>query len=114
MFRTFWRHVVRRGRGPEEVIVGIQRDDHALTGRYDCAAVRRGQQLHSTIGAIIEREDPVDSLVVKKGTKYESLDDLPEGSVVGTGSVRRIAQLKRKYPHLQVKDVVCRSNSVVK
>ncbi|KAF9535779.1 porphobilinogen deaminase, dipyromethane cofactor binding domain-containing protein [Crepidotus variabilis] len=57
------------------------------------------------IGAIMEREDPVDSLVVKKGKEWKNLDELPEGSVVGTGSVRRVAQIQRKYPHLKVKDV---------
>jgi hydroxymethylbilane synthase len=30
---------------------------------------------------------------------------LPEGAVVGTSSVRRSAQVKRKYPHLKFKDV---------
>lgn len=59
-----------------------------------------------TIGAILKREDPVDSFVVKKGKEWKRLEDLPEGSVVGTGSVRRVAQLKRKYPHLKVQDVV--------
>ncbi|KAF8992919.1 porphobilinogen deaminase, dipyromethane cofactor binding domain-containing protein [Cyathus striatus] len=57
------------------------------------------------IGAILEREDPVDSLVVKKGASWKSLDELPAGSVVGTSSVRRVAQLKRKYPHLIFQDV---------
>ncbi|KAG2014021.1 porphobilinogen deaminase [Coprinopsis cinerea AmutBmut pab1-1] len=52
------------------------------------------------LGAILEREDPVDALVVKKGKEgvWKSLEDLPEGSVVGTSSVRRVAQLKRKFP----------------
>ncbi|EEB89808.1 hypothetical protein MPER_12057 [Moniliophthora perniciosa FA553] len=59
------------------------------------------------IGGILEREDPVDSLVVKRGyeDKWKSLDDLPEGSVVGTSSVRRVAQLKRNYPGLKFQDV---------
>ncbi|EJD04488.1 porphobilinogen deaminase [Fomitiporia mediterranea MF3/22] len=57
------------------------------------------------LGAILEREDPADSLVVKQGLSYKSLDDLPEGSVVGTSSVRRVAQLRRKYPKLQFADV---------
>ncbi|KAJ3540556.1 hypothetical protein NMY22_g4248 [Coprinellus aureogranulatus] len=56
------------------------------------------------LAAILEREDPVDSLVVKAGKPWKSLDDLPAGSVVGTSSVRRVAQLKRKYPHLQFMD----------
>lgn len=60
------------------------------------------------LGAVLEREDPVDSLVVKAGEKWTSLDELPEGSVVGTSSVRRVAQLKRKYPGLKFLDVVRR------
>lgn len=58
------------------------------------------------LGAILEREDPVDSLVVKQGKPWKILDDLPAGSVVGTSSVRRVAQLKRKYPDLKFLDVV--------
>lgn len=58
------------------------------------------------LGAILEREDPADSLVVKQGKPWKSLDDLPEGSVVGTSSVRRVAQLKRKFPKLKFLDVV--------
>jgi hydroxymethylbilane synthase len=58
------------------------------------------------LGAILEREDPVDSLVVKTGKPWKRLDELPEGSVIGTSSVRRVAQLKRKYPHFKFLDVV--------
>ena len=58
------------------------------------------------IGAVLKREDPVDSLVVKQGEDWQSLEDLPSGSVVGTSSVRRVAQLKRRYPHLKFLDVV--------
>ncbi|KAJ2928912.1 hypothetical protein H1R20_g8350, partial [Candolleomyces eurysporus] len=57
------------------------------------------------LAAILEREDPTDSLVVKSGKPWKSLDELPEGSVVGTSSVRRVAQLKRKYPHFKFLDV---------
>lgn len=57
------------------------------------------------IGAILEREDPVDSLVVKCGKSWKSLEDLPGGSVVGTSSVRRVAQLKRNFPKLKFLDV---------
>lgn len=60
------------------------------------------------IGAILEREDPVDSLVVKHGLPYKNLDELPDGSVVGTSSIRRVAQLRRKYPKLEFADVVSR------
>ncbi|KAJ1958588.1 porphobilinogen deaminase [Dispira parvispora] len=57
------------------------------------------------IGAILEREDPRDAVVMKNQLPYRTLEALPPGSVVGTSSVRRIAQLKRKYPHLQFADV---------
>ena len=58
------------------------------------------------IGAVLEREDPVDCLVVKEGVKWRGLGELPEGSVVGTSSVRRVAQLKRLFPGLAFMDVV--------
>jgi len=57
------------------------------------------------LGAILEREDPVDSLVVKRGEKWKTVEDLPAGSVVGTSSVRRVAQLKRKFAQLKFLDV---------
>jgi len=57
------------------------------------------------IGAIMERENPCDSLVVKKGLPYKSLEELPDGSVVGTSSVRRVAQLRRAFPKLVFADV---------
>jgi hydroxymethylbilane synthase len=62
------------------------------------------------IGAILERENPVDSLVVKAGKEWKSLEELPAGSVVGTGSIRRVAQLRRNFPHLKFLDVVCDLN----
>ena len=58
------------------------------------------------IGAILEREDPVDSLVIKRGESWKSLEELPDGSVVGTSSIRRVAQLKRNFPKLKFLDVV--------
>lgn len=60
------------------------------------------------LGAVLKREDPVDSLVIKRGKEEEwkTLEDLPDGSVVGTSSVRRVAQLRRRFPKLQFKDVV--------
>ncbi|XP_072166326.1 porphobilinogen deaminase-like [Diadema setosum] len=57
------------------------------------------------IGAISEREDPHDALVLHKKHTGVSIETLPEGSVIGTSSVRRVAQLKRKFPHLVFKDV---------
>lgn len=62
------------------------------------------------LGAVMEREDPVDCLVVKQGLEWKTLGELPDGSVVGTSSVRRVAQLRRKFPRLVFLDVV-RSNT---
>ncbi|KII86329.1 hypothetical protein PLICRDRAFT_43922 [Plicaturopsis crispa FD-325 SS-3] len=57
------------------------------------------------IAAILKRESAADSLVVKRGTPWTSLDDLPDGSVVGTSSVRRVSQLRKAYPQLVFLDV---------
>ncbi|KTW28001.1 porphobilinogen deaminase [Pneumocystis carinii B80] len=57
------------------------------------------------IGAILERLDPTDALVVKKGLHYKCLEDLPEKSIVGTSSIRRIAQLRRHFPKLLFEDI---------
>lgn len=60
------------------------------------------------LGCVTKREDPRDTLVLKKALVekhgWKSLADLPAGSVIGTSSIRRIAQLARRYPHLQFKD----------
>lgn len=57
------------------------------------------------LGCILDRQDPRDALVMKLGSPYKSLADLPHGAVVGTSSIRRLAQLLRNYPHLQFADV---------
>lgn len=58
-----------------------------------------------TIGCIMERADPRDGVIMKKGLEYKTLAELPAGAVVGTSSVRRSAQIKAKYPELKFKDV---------
>jgi len=57
------------------------------------------------LGCITEREDPSDALVVNKKNEQYKLQSLPSGSVVGTSSLRRLAQLRHHYPHLIFKDV---------
>jgi hydroxymethylbilane synthase len=49
---------------------------------------------------ICEREDPRDAFV---SNTYASLDDLPLGSVVGTSSLRRQAQLLTRRPDLEIR-----------
>jgi len=53
-----------------------------------------------TLGVICEREDPTDAFV---SNNFESLAQLPAGSVVGTSSLRRECQLRARRPDLQVK-----------
>lgn len=57
------------------------------------------------IGAILKREDPRDAVVMKEGLAFTALSELPAGSIVGTSSVRRKAQLKRAFPALLLEDV---------
>lgn len=63
------------------------------------------------LGAVMQRQDPTDALVVKPTLPYKTLADLPDGSVVGTSSTRRKAILKRNYPKLIVRE--CRGNVYV-
>ncbi len=49
---------------------------------------------------ICERDDPRDAFV---SNTYASLDELPQGSVVGTSSLRRQAQLLAYRPDLQIR-----------
>lgn len=53
-----------------------------------------------SIAAIGEREDPRDAFV---SNQYANLDELPEGAIVGTASLRRESQLRMRYPHLTIK-----------
>ena len=57
------------------------------------------------LGCVTEREDPADALVMHAKNKDLTLATLPEGAVVGTSSLRRLAQLRYHYPHLTFKDV---------
>ncbi|AXH34239.1 hydroxymethylbilane synthase [Humibacter sp. BT305] len=54
------------------------------------------------IGAVPIREDPRDALCARDGL---SLDELPPGARVGTGSPRRIAQLRAVRPDLEIVDI---------
>lgn len=58
-----------------------------------------------TLGCITKREDPADALVVHEKHQDKQLDTLPEGAVIGTSSLRRLAQLRHHFPHLTFKDI---------
>ncbi|BBB27825.1 hydroxymethylbilane synthase [Amphritea japonica] len=52
------------------------------------------------LAVICPREKPTDAFV---SNNYKVLDDLPQGAVVGTSSLRREAQIRAKRPDLQIK-----------
>jgi hydroxymethylbilane synthase len=49
--------------------------------------------------AVLEREDPLDAFV---SNQYNSLAQMPKGAKLGTSSLRRQAQVMKKYPHIEV------------
>lgn len=52
-----------------------------------------------SLACVMEREDPRDAFV---SNKYANLDALPQGAVVGTSSLRRVALLRAVRPDLKI------------
>jgi hydroxymethylbilane synthase len=79
-------------------------EEALLDGRIDCA-VHSMKDLETwlpeglAIGAMLPREDARDALIARTGT---GIAQLPRGSVVGTSSLRRQAQLLALRPDLKV------------
>jgi len=57
------------------------------------------------LGCVSTRENPADALVLNEKYQGYTIQTLPEGAVVGTSSLRRLAQLRYHYPYLEFKDV---------
>jgi hydroxymethylbilane synthase len=57
------------------------------------------------LGCVTERENPADALVVHEKHKDKQLETLPAGAIIGTSSLRRLAQLRHHFPHLEFKDI---------
>jgi hydroxymethylbilane synthase len=55
-----------------------------------------------SLAAILEREDPRDAFV---SNHYASLDELPDGAVVGTSSLRRQALVSARFPKLVIRSL---------
>ncbi len=84
-------------------------DDRMLSGEIDLAVhsmkdlpTKRPEEL--TISAVLKRDSPCDILVSRNGST-RSLEDLKEGAVVGTSSMRRGAQLRRARPDIMIKSL---------
>lgn len=83
-------------------------DERMLSGEIDLAVhsmkdlpTKRPEEL--TISAILKRDSPYDVLLSRNGA--QKLEELNEGAVIGTSSMRRTAQLRRARPDLEVKSL---------
>lgn len=57
------------------------------------------------LGCVTERVDPADALVLHAKHQGKQLSDLAAGAVIGTSSLRRLAQLRYHFPHFEFKDI---------
>lgn len=79
-------------------------EEALLAGRIDCAIhsmkdVPAEQPPGLSIAAVPEREDVRDAFI---SLKWDRLEDLPPGAVLGTASLRRQAQSLHRRPDLRV------------
>jgi hydroxymethylbilane synthase len=78
-----------------------------LRGEADCAVhslkdVPMELEPGFALPAILQRADHADAFV---SNRYDNIDALPHGAVVGTSSLRRQAQLRALRPDLQLRDL---------
>ena len=78
-----------------------------LRGEADCAVhslkdVPMELEPGFALPAIMQRADHADAFV---SNRYDGIDALPHGAVVGTSSLRRQAQLRALRPDLQLRDL---------
>jgi hydroxymethylbilane synthase len=78
-----------------EIALDEGRADIAVHSLKDVPMELPPQFALATFGA---REDPRDAFL---STRVASLDELPEGALVGTSSLRRECQLRSRYPKLR-------------
>ncbi|MGP8320727.1 MAG: hydroxymethylbilane synthase [Methanosarcinaceae archaeon] len=82
-------------------------DDRMIAGEIDIAVhsmkdlpTLRPEEL--SIAAVLKRDSPFDVLLTTDGS---TLDELPDGAIIGTTSMRRRAQLLRYRPDLNIQDL---------
>lgn len=79
-------------------------EQRILAGEIDCG-VHSVKDMPSflpdglSMTHFLKREDPRDVFL---SPKYKDFNDLPDGAVIGTSSLRRQAFLLNKYPHLKI------------
>jgi hydroxymethylbilane synthase len=81
-------------------------DERMLSGEIDLAVhsmkdlpTQRPEEL--TVSAVLKRDSPYDILMRRNGSA-QALEELKEGAIIGTSSMRRTAQLRRARPDLQI------------
>jgi hydroxymethylbilane synthase len=84
-----------------------QIENALLNGEIDLAVhslkdLQTAQPVGLTIGAVLEREPPNDVLL---SSRYNSIDELPKGARVATGSLRRKSQLLHYRPDLSITEI---------
>lgn len=77
-------------------------EEHADIAVHSMKDVPVNFPLGLELTTICERDDPRDALV---SHCFSSIDKLPQGSVVGTSSLRRQCQLRERRPDLIVRDL---------
>ncbi|NYT18934.1 MAG: hydroxymethylbilane synthase [Methanosarcinales archaeon] len=91
-------------------------DDRMIEGEVDIA-VHSMKDLPTVrppelaIAAVLKRDSPYDVLLTMDGS---TLDELPDGAIIGTTSMRRRAQLLRYRPDLNVQDLRGNINTRIK
>ena len=84
----------------------IKELQHALLQQQADIAVHcvKDMSVHSlpalSLQAVCRRDDPRDAFI---SNRYQSLEQVPHGAVIGTASPRRKALLLYHYPHLEIK-----------
>lgn len=98
-------------RAGSSIGVFVKEIEQALLSREIDIAVHSMKDLPTTIApglriaAVPTREDVRDALITRTATGPRGLDGLPVGARIGTGSVRRQAQLLALRPDLHVIDI---------
>jgi len=84
-------------------------DERMLCGQIDLAVhsmkdlpTKRPEEL--VVSAVLRRDSPYD-ILISRNRRADGIDDLHSGSIVGTSSMRRAAQLRRSRPDLEIKSL---------
>jgi hydroxymethylbilane synthase len=82
----------------KELEVALE-DGHADLAVHSLKDVPMELPAGFSLACVMEREDPRDAWV---SNRYAKLEDLPQGAVVGTSSLRRMALLRALRPDLKI------------